>query len=47
MANNPKPLVVDQKEKTAGGKAEFTLGSDIISLERNNEIAPGHAPYRL
>ena len=30
-----------------GGKAEFTVGTDLISLECNNEIAPGHAPYRL
>ena len=30
-----------------GGKAEFTVGTDRISLECNNEIAPGHAPYRL
>jgi len=30
-----------------GGKAEFTVGTDLISLESNNEIAPGHAPYRL
>ena len=30
-----------------GGKAALTVGTDLISLECNNEIAPGHAPYRL
>lgn len=30
-----------------GGKATFTDGTDSISLENYNEIAPGTAPYRL
>jgi hypothetical protein len=30
-----------------GGKVAFTVGTDRISLECNNEIAPGYAPYRL
>ena len=28
-----------------GGKAEFTVGTDLISLECNNEIAPGQGQH--